>query len=66
MTNNPNLNQMSIDLEEARKKASFPIDKMNELLLGNTFLQVKKIKPIVENEPMFNLIDLHFKSRQEV
>ncbi|KAG0941748.1 hypothetical protein G6F57_006099 [Rhizopus arrhizus] len=56
---------MSIDLEEARKKASFPIDKMNELLLGNSFLQVKKIKPIVENEPMFNLLDLHFKSRQE-
>ncbi|KAG1441022.1 hypothetical protein G6F56_011667 [Rhizopus delemar] len=65
MIDNPYLNQMSIDIEKARENPSFSVNEMNALFLGDNLDLVEKIRPLVENDPLFDQSSLPFKNRQQ-
>ncbi|CAO3704034.1 unnamed protein product [Rhizopus stolonifer] len=56
---------MSIDIEKARENPSFSVNEMNALFLGDNLGLVKKIRPLVENDPLFDQSSLPFKNRQQ-
>lgn len=68
MNNNKYLTQMSTDIEEARAKATFPIQSMIYLLRGgkDAVERVQKTRELAEKEPLFNKSNMVFQSRQEV
>lgn len=68
MSDNVYLAQMSADMEEARKKASFSIESMVYLLRGGkeAYEKSNKIRELAEREPLLDKSVLSFQSRQEV
>ncbi|KAI7888616.1 acyl-CoA dehydrogenase/oxidase C-terminal [Mucor mucedo] len=67
MSDNVYLAQMSTDMEEARAKASFPVQSMVYLLRGGkeAYEKSNKIRELAEREPLFDKSRLSFQSRQE-
>ncbi|KAI9259370.1 acyl-CoA dehydrogenase/oxidase [Sporodiniella umbellata] len=57
--------QMTQDLSDARANPSFDVKEMTAFFWGSSFLLREKVRPWVENEPLFDQSDFVFKSRQE-
>jgi hypothetical protein len=66
MTNK--LNQVSIDIQDARNCASFSINDMNTFIRGGPIAvdRLRKMMVIADNEPLFDMTDMVFKGRGEV
>ncbi|KAF7732469.1 hypothetical protein EC973_003214 [Apophysomyces ossiformis] len=64
---NPHLQQMVQDLENARRKASFPVADMTRFLRGGAEAveNLEKVRAVIEKEPLFNKLNMIFMSRQE-
>jgi acyl-CoA oxidase len=56
-----------IDLQNARKAVSFPVNELTELYYGKKFLDIrKKVLPLLEKEPIFSKKDFFYLGRTEV
>jgi acyl-CoA oxidase len=68
MTDNKHLIQMTLDLQEARSKATFSTESMLHLLHGgpDALAKLNHVRALAEKEPVFDKSNTPFQSRQEV
>lgn len=62
------LKQGNVDIEAARKNASFPVDLLTTLLRGGpeALDKLNRLRAIVEKEPLLDRSKTVFMSREEV
>lgn len=68
MSDNNHLVQMTLDLQEARSKATFSTESMLHLLRGGpeALAKLNYVRALAEKEPVFDKFNTPFQSRQEV